>query len=343
MVNLKKIFPIEINYKLKNILRPTEKTKINIELSEKNVFFLDAPGYGNIGDQAIAYAMEKYMSDKFPEYNQIEILENNIHNYINELKEQIKNDDIICLTGGGNMGTMYQRYEAIRRMIIKKFPNNKIIIFPQTIDYEDTKYGVLEQKRASKIYNNHKNLFIMAREKRSYEKMKTIFDKCKVVLCPDIVLYLNYFDINSDRKHSVGICMRNDKEKMNDIFDINKVKKISCEIKYITTTSNFKENITKENRQKVVEDKLSEIAQNDYFITDRLHGMIFAYITNTNCIALPNSNGKVEGVFSWIKSKGKVCFENKFHGEFSSKKLRNISLDKEFNELYKQILLFLNS
>ena len=57
------------------------------------------------------------------------------------------------------MGVLYQRYEAIRRMIIKNFPNNKIIIFPQTIDYGKTRYGDREFKRAKEIYNNHKNLF----------------------------------------------------------------------------------------------------------------------------------------------------------------------------------------
>lgn len=342
-MNIKKVFPIELNYKLKNILKPNPKNEINIEIGDKNIYFLDAPGYGNIGDQAIAYAMEKYMSDKFPEYNQIEILENDIHNHIRQLKCKIKSNDIICLTGGGNMGIMYQRYEAIRRMIIKKFPNNKIIIFPQTIDYENTKYGIQEQKRASKIYNKHKNIFIMAREKKSYKKMKEIFNECNVALCPDIVLYLDYFDINNNRKKSIGICMRNDEEKIKNIFDINKAKNISDKINYITTTENSNQLITRKNRQKVVENKLSEIAKNEYFITDRLHGMIFAYITNTNCIALPNSNGKVEGVFNWIKDKGKVHFEKKFTGKFSNYNKKNISLEQEFDVLYKKISIFLNS
>ena len=37
-------------------------------------------------------------------------------------------------------------------------------------------------------------------------------------------------------------------------------------------------------------------------ITDRLHGMIFAYITNTPCIAIDNSNGKVKNFYkTWFE------------------------------------------
>ena len=36
-------------------------------------------------------------------------------------------------------------------------------------------------------------------------------------------------------------------------------------------------------------------------ITDRLHGMVFAAITSTPCIALSNYNQKVKGTYEWIK------------------------------------------
>lgn len=36
-------------------------------------------------------------------------------------------------------------------------------------------------------------------------------------------------------------------------------------------------------------------------VTDRLHGMIFAAITNTPCIVITSKSPKVKGVYQWIK------------------------------------------
>jgi len=43
-------------------------------------------------------------------------------------------------------------------------------------------------------------------------------------------------------------------------------------------------------------------------ITDRLHGMIFAFITGTPAIVLPNNNGKIEHSYDWISECGYICF-----------------------------------
>lgn len=338
-MNIKNILPIEINFKLKNFLNRGEKKLIswNQEDNQNYVYFLDTPEYGNLGDQAIAFAMMKFMHDFFPEYKQREVLENHIYHNLKNLKKTIKSTDIICLTGGGNMGILYQKYEAIRRIIIKNFPNNKIIIFPQTIDYGKTKYGISEFKRAIKIYNNHKNLTLLAREEKSYKIMKNNFKNCNVLLCPDIVLYLDYFDLCKKRENSIGICLRDDKEKAISSKDLEKIYTLNCKINKVSTTLNNQKEINMNNRKKIIEDKLLEISKNSYFITDRLHGMIFAFITNTNCIALPNSNGKVEGVYNWIKNKGKIKFERSFDGKFIETNQKNLSLESEFAILASKI------
>ncbi|WP_423202829.1 polysaccharide pyruvyl transferase family protein [Morganella morganii] len=38
-------------------------------------------------------------------------------------------------------------------------------------------------------------------------------------------------------------------------------------------------------------------------VTDRLHGMIFAFITNTPCLVIRNSNHKIEETYkNWISN-----------------------------------------
>lgn len=66
--------------------------------------------------------------------------------------------------------------------------------------------------------------------------------------------------------------------------------------------------------------KLWEIfSKSQLVITDRLHGMIFAYITGTPAIVLPNSNFKVEKCYEWIKDCGYIKFiKEPNNGEFLS-------------------------
>lgn len=57
------------------------------------------------------------------------------------LKSIIDPNDIITIVGGGNTGDMYDDIEFCRQFIIKQFPNNKIVCFPQTIDFSETSIG----------------------------------------------------------------------------------------------------------------------------------------------------------------------------------------------------------
>ncbi len=62
-------------------------------------------------------------------------------------------------------------------------------------------------------------------------------------------------------------------------------------------------------REFETERKFDEFRRARLVITDRLHGMIFAAITGTPCIALNNSSGKVEGVWSlWLQHLDYVKF-----------------------------------
>lgn len=47
-------------------------------------------------------------------------------------------------------------------------------------------------------------------------------------------------------------------------------------------------------------------------VTDRLHGMIFAYITGTPAIVFSNSNQKVKNCFEWIKDCGYIFYMDSF-------------------------------
>jgi pyruvyl transferase EpsI len=64
----------------------------------------------------------------------------------------------------------------------------------------------------------------------------------------------------------------------------------------------YETSVNMENRARHVRDKLQEFASGRLVITDRLHGMLFAVITSTPCIAIDNCSHKVSGTYGWLKS-----------------------------------------
>lgn len=53
---------------------------------------------------------------------------------------------------------------------------------------------------------------------------------------------------------------------------------------------------------------LNHISEMELLITDRLHGMIFGFITGTPTIALSNNNPKIRESYKWIESCPYVSF-----------------------------------
>ena len=84
--------------------------------------------------------------------------------------------------------------------------NNKIISFPQTIDFSDTDNGKNALQKAIKVYSKHKNLILSAREETSYKKYQEYFPENKVLFLPDIVLSLNE-ELPKYNREGITLCL----------------------------------------------------------------------------------------------------------------------------------------
>lgn len=272
--------------------------------NKKKIIYTLIPSHGNMGDQAIAYATMKYLKDNFSEYEILEVYREDTYKYLRACKMVINKDDIILLHGGGNMGNLYPIEERDRRFIIKKFKNNKIISMTQTISFSSNLDGKRELEESKKIYNNHKDLTIIAREKKSYEIMNKEFNIKNIILNPDIVFYLSdMYEFNKNNRNIIMTCLRSDKEsilgekKTEFITQLNKNYKNV--VNYDTVIN---EHVLKENREKKIKELFQRFLNSKVVITDRLHGMVFCVITKTPCIATKSLDHKVVGTYEWIKS-----------------------------------------
>lgn len=310
---IKNLIPLNLFFWLKYRNEFKNSKSINSS-SSKRIYYLDSPEYGNLGDQAIALAIREFAKKQFPSYEFIEILQKDLPCYIESLKKSIRNDDLIFLTGGGNMGNLYRTYEAARRFVIKKFPNIHIVVFPQSICYTSNWFGRKSFNTAQKIYNK-KNILTCARERKSFVEMKKLNDRS--ILIPDIVLSLHLTDevcSNFVRK-GVGLCLRNDIERLitdEDAKTIKEVLKKQCTcVTPITTTPNFRLNqIDETNREMILMDKFAEFGSKELIVTDRLHAMIFSVLTQTPCIVFDNNNKKISETYRWLKNNPSIKLIN---------------------------------
>ena len=169
--------------------------------------------------------------------------------------------------------------------------------------------GQKELKKSIDIYAGHKDLTIFSREKPSYNRMKEVFINNKIILTPDIVLYLNKTEPRMNRQ-GVLCCFRADVEGLLSSEEKSWIEDISH--KYFdsvqVTDMHLDRYIDTENREKELDVKFNQFKRAEIVITDRLHGMIFAAITATPCIAMSNYNHKIKGTYDWIKHLGYIKF-----------------------------------
>ena len=75
---------------------------------------------------------------------------------------------------------------------------------------------------------------------------------------------------------------------------------------------------------------LERISKAKVMITDRLHGMIFSYITGTPCIVLPCSGPKIEYSYRFIKNCEYIRFCPSFDIDSIIKELDSLPIDKQW-------------
>lgn len=148
-----------------------------LDLVDNNYVYLDVPGYFNIGDHLVYLgAINLLRKSKYKCVYQ-SIVENVVDS-------KIPRDAVIVMNGGGNWGDTF--YTPFRNRIIASFPENKIIVMPQTIRYFDE--ANLEPDAA--LYAKHPNLHLCTRDRRSFEILKQHFSANHTYLLPDAAVGL---------------------------------------------------------------------------------------------------------------------------------------------------------
>lgn len=274
------------------------KKLLEVDITQKRIWYFCVPTHSNLGDQAQACCIEKYFRKFFSDHIVFK-LSNNAFDFYEEkilmiLKEKIKETDLIFFQSGYTF-TGIHPYENMHRKIVENFPYNKIVFLPQTVKFKNQK--ILEN--VQNFYGKYDNIYFFARDKISYDIYKSIFPEHRNVHCfPDIVTTeIGNYDFNNNERNGILLCVRNDVEKLYSFQEkLQKIAKVSLS----DTNSETKENSLKEYWKKI-EETIDDYAQYQVIITDRYHGTIFALIANTPVIILKTTDHKVVTGADWFE------------------------------------------
>ena len=282
--------------------------------------YLDLPYYTNIGDTLIWEGTKEFLRS-LP----YKCLYASDMNYF--VEQSISSNTIILLQGGGNFGDLYREHTNFRKKIIQLYPQNKVIILPQSVYYEN------EQNLLNDIifYSKYKNVLICTREQFSYQFIKSKFLHNRVLLMPDLAFYINItkFQISSSLSSTTLFLKRQDSELVLDgkyhvipdnseIYDWPTFTNVSPKIKIIDVIfrclklialiggikwKNKLEDIKRDSfyRKEYVQIGVDFLSKYDVIYTTRLHALILAVLLDKRVFIYDNLTGKLINFYNtWL-------------------------------------------
>ena len=140
-------------------------------IGRSTVQYLDIPVHDNIGDQLIYLGtLSFFRKNNIP----VKVV-SSYHNYSPK-----RDNSVLLLHGGGNLGDLYEWHEFFRERIISRNKDRRIIILPQTIFFQDT----ANLRRARRVMSSHPDLYICVRDENSLGIARQLSEKA--MLLPDM-------------------------------------------------------------------------------------------------------------------------------------------------------------
>ncbi len=144
---------------------------------DKPLIYLDYPLHLNIGDLLIWLGAEDFLArhryriegrDPGPGLRR-------------DLRRRITPDTTIVMHGGGNFGDLYPVHQRFRERVAEAFPDNKLILLPQTVHFDDIENAIT----TARIFNRHRDITFFVRDEPSRDFVAKHFG-APIEIVPDM-------------------------------------------------------------------------------------------------------------------------------------------------------------
>ena len=118
----------------------------------------------------------------------------------------------ILLHGGGNFGDLWRTHQEFRLEVMRLYPDNPIIILPQTIFYESDELFTEDVRKM----NQHRHLTICARDNHSAELLSGKGFTGRLLTLPDMAFCINQEELQAKMAEATKtnlLLLREDKEQ----------------------------------------------------------------------------------------------------------------------------------
>lgn len=271
---------------------------------------IGTPCHHNLGDHLIASNEKRFLTQECSFTKVIEIPTRIFLHNKKKIIKHISADLPVFVTGGGWMGDIWPEDQEILEIIISAFNMNDVIILPQTVYYSDLNSCQNAIHITNGILSNIPSLTLFCRDQLSYDTVLEVYKNnvSNVFLCPDIGLYREPVKGTTNNK-VVRCCLRNDRE----LIITNELREFLTELeskigyKIIEDSTIARGPVSVWKRERKLNSIINRFHNSTLIVTDRLHGMVFAAIANTKCIAFDNKTHKVSGVYNlWLKNNPNI-------------------------------------
>lgn len=214
------------------------------------------------------------------------------------LKIKVRNTDLFLGHSGYFMVDHHTGWKMFTNMM-HYFPNNKMVILPQTVNF----YTPCVKEHVAGCFSKNKNVLLLCRDKVSFEISHKLFPTTDLLLFPDIVTSLIGTKKYEGKREGILFCMRDDVEAFYSPKQIDDLMarfgKIRME-KMDTTLHGVSRKYVNENRNKLICNIIDKIATYKVVITDRYHGTIFSAIASTPVIVINSADHKLSSGVNWF-------------------------------------------
>lgn len=256
----------------------------------------------NLGDLAQTMCTLDWLHENYPDASIVELPSRDFYfgkcSMMSALKGIVRPDDLIIFQSGYTMTGVHEN-EPMREMIIDAFPDNHIVLLPQTIFYQTKD----QETWAINTYKDRENLLLLARDRISYETAKELFGTTQMALFPDIVTTLIGTRKYDGERSGVLFCVRDDWERLYSEKEMAALMESVGQYAHVDQTDTTVRIPDTEDREAVralIDETIQKYSRYQLIVTDRYHGTIFSLVAETPVIVLKTTDHKVVTGAEWF-------------------------------------------
>ncbi|EMD1656839.1 polysaccharide pyruvyl transferase family protein [Pluralibacter gergoviae] len=286
---------------------------------KSDVIFIDYPAHHNVGDLLIYQgALELFKKHGVT----VKAFRSVVDYSYEDIKKYVNPQTTILCHGGGNFGDIYPIHQVLREKVVENFPENRIIVLPQTAHFSSESSFQQTREKLKK----HSNLILFARDARTLELFKAI--TAKAYLSPDMAHSLyGLYPKSVTKIPSTLYFLRLDKE-VNEkqaslvlpdgVISKDWVDFISSKDRAFRRFINYMYDLSKNTNSRFIRDLTAKFwiwhceyvvkrsfkffSKYNEIITSRMHGHILACLVDVPNKIIDNSYGKNTGYYNeWTK------------------------------------------